>query len=485
MDPGVPLCPPQGATLLPDSYPAMAVTVSDDSGGSRFVKDVVTKILKAQSDKPPQFFLQVTDGTFYEVEQAVRALPASPEVKKQWLSSLTQVAGTPWVWQQDFYQSYVNPKTGMPVPRELGTYLLREDLSGRSVYRDYQAEIESECGIAPGSPVPAAETAFNGYSGGNIEGGPAGLCFLGRDSLEATEHARYAKQVCGNAEVLAVPTDFLLVGHSDEVVSTWRTGPGPCDFVVGVASPKAAYDVLNRDGGEPAFAAITKDSSLDEMYSVVPLEICDRLAELRHKAKPAPQPKGPAPALPEGGWLRKLLLPDAYAGFSPDSDSEAEAAAQIEEERKQTAECGTMNNRELAESVRQHAELGPLNEKVERDMQAFKARLIESWRRKTPQCTPKVIDLPALFTGRWIKQGGLAEEGRSLFPNAANIQQFGRTILAPDPGNSALKKDFANRVAAAGLSADFIDTRFAHEIGGNLHCTTNTLRYCRPAAGVQ
>ena len=72
----VPECPKNGSRLLPDSYPAMAVTVSGQYGGADFVSNFAIKVLDAQSDRPPQIFINGTRDEFNAARRAVEKATA-------------------------------------------------------------------------------------------------------------------------------------------------------------------------------------------------------------------------------------------------------------------------------------------------------------------------------------------------------------------------------------------------------------------------
>ncbi len=472
-DPSVPLCPANGSKLLPDSYPAMAVSISDQAD-SKFVVEFVTKVLKAEPDKPPQFIMNVRPHTWRAVRAAVIQQAGDAKQKQRWLASLTTTAGVVSNWHQDFYQGYID-EGGRPVTRELAHYRSRKDqgeLQADRYYRNVSDALQRQCGIKSGDPIfPDSPNYEDGYSGGNIEGGPVGLCVLGDDALD-DEHGKFAKKACGGGDVLKAPTRWLEVGHTDEMMATVRTGPGDCDMAILLASPQDGLEAMRADPNGKALQTLYGSRNGKTAAATGYLRrICKAYQE---RQLTPPSPAG-APAIREEGYF-SILVPKAYAGI---------AIVPIEGSEIAAPPCQQMTNGDFINVIHSHPELGEVNRLVAREMVEFRKKAEAAWQKAAPGCSPKIVEMPSVVGGRLLGRGDETKVrgGSTVFPNISNIQQFGKTLLIPDPQHPSTRRMIEERVKALGLKADFINTNVQHANRGNLHCSTNTIRYCRPRGG--
>ncbi len=475
----VPLCPANGSTLLPDSYPVMAVSLSDQKGGHEFVGDFVMKALKAQGEQPPQFFLNVSEETLSRLKISVLAqTKQDPKKRARWLASLTRVKSTSFNWQQDFQQTYVDAE-GRPTPRELSHYRAAAKQNDKidSYFPDLSQALQKECGIKPGELMPStAGAGTNGLSGGNIEGGPAGLCVLGTDALAKDEHANLAKLACGGGTLLEAPTSFLFVGHTDEITATVRTGPGECDFAMLIASPRAALEVMVANPSAPAFELASSRDGYELAKKNELFEICESFLE--GVGKPV-LPNDSPNAVPEksGRWIHDLLFGQtAFAADGADVVKKESSSSKVER-------CAKMTNADFLKAYRAHPELPKINSMIDQKMAKFREEAERAWQANAPNCPRRIIEMPMLYRGGLNRKGTEVRGAGSLLPNVTNVQQFNKTLLVPDPQSAALRKDIAKRMNSIGLKTEFVNTNIMHSQMGNLHCSTNTLRYCRPRAG--
>ena len=74
--------------------------------------------------------------------------------------------------------------------------------------------------------------------------------------------------------------------------------------------------------------------------------------------------------------------------------------------------------------------------------------------------------------------------GRSINPNPTNSVLLNGTLIFPQQRNELFSNYLKKNVAdVLGLKSDSVNTwQSAHTNDGNLHCSTNTFRYCRPKA---
>lgn len=497
-DPSVPLCPSNGSSIIPENYPARAVSVSDESGGKEWVTKFVDTVLHAVPLKPPQFIMNVSDDTYEAVKQMIEKTPGLTAQRKQvWLSALSRTSTKEdWNWQQDFGQSAI--VNGVATFRPDQSYSRAEEV------RDSVAGEFAKCGIPTGKPYAPSLSDFdknqgaeNGTMGGNIEGGPAGTCVVGADhfipegSTESDPATLYtptgmrdsatwyqmAKDLCGTGKIIQSPSHFLNVGHTDEIFTTVRTGPGECDMAIAVASPRAAIEALKSASDQPAFDGkifVAANAKSPRKFRSVYRSFCDSLANSGPGTPAKSVPEKPADGI--GMWSPfDILFPAvAHAGPNP-------VAPKAEPEECQTA-AGKLTNGQLATLAADDPQLNLANTEIQRLMDAFKDRL----RNAFPNCsaTPKIIDLPNMFYGEVTDLGDgkvVVQEAAGIHPNPTNMQQFGDTLIIPDPGNEALRQDMIAKLTGVNpkFKIQFIDTHFAHLNFGNLHCSTNSIRYCR------
>lgn len=478
-DPSVPECPSGNALILPDAYPVMAVSLSDDLGGSRWVKDFVSAALEAEPNKPPQFILNVRPSTLEEVKKMILKSNQPDDKKKLWLSSLTRVnSATGWNWHQDFMQMS-HDSTGRPTVRPNKSYSRGNEARDATV-----RAIQQACDLKV-SPYQVQKPDLGGRMGGNIEGGPGGLCVVGSDHFRGGEWENLRNEMCQNSPSLKAPTAFLGVGHTDEIFTTIRTGPGKCDLAVAVASPLAALETIRKS---PDVLAVSGGQHRDRArVSQYYADLCAAIARFdRTKASNPASGKsngtqGNRPmkksALVSG--IERLLPWAMAAGVSLMDDQNDECLSRL----------GKLTNSDLNSVIEGDPNLTLLNGEIQRQMTEFKSDLAKKF-AGTECPSPKIIDFPSLFKGRsQLGAGGdvHATDANGIFSNPTNLQQIGNTLIMPDPHNSALRADLEKRVKEAGpnLKVKFIDTQFAHASLGNLHCSTNTVRYCRPAGGSQ
>ncbi len=419
--------------------------------------------------------MNVRPSTWREVRSAVLQATKDPTQRERWLAALTTTIGRSTNWQQDFYQSYVDSQ-GRPQARELAHYRARP--SAVTSYRNLSEALQRACGVQSGDPIfPENPTDYaNGMAGGNIEAGPNGICFLGDDKLTEQQRSSYGRRVCGGGEHVEAPTSWLSVGHTDEMLATVRTGPGECDMAIMLASPKMGLDAMRADPSGPALAALIDSRNGEEMaQKSFVYDVCR--AYLESVPQPTPAPASPTPAIKEGGSYFNLFVPRVFAqivvsGASQNMPFGAESIRR----------CRDMTNGQFITALNSHPELMQVNDKIERHMVAFRQRAEAAWQRLAPKCNPRIVEMPMIVAGRLegTDADSRVRRGESIFPNVANLQQFGRTLIIPDPHNPATRKAIEEKVKALGLQVDFINTNFAHKAKGNLHCSTNVLRYCRP-----
>lgn len=447
-----PLCP-ENSTVLTDDYPVMAVTISDQLGGLDFLKEFVKKSFAAQKEMPPLFFVNASPGVFRSLAEYISELPGSEAEKKLRSRSLRRVpAEFEFNWQQDFYQAFFDPKTGLPTTRYVSGY--EEWYSTNEPVKDLFQAVQSgltECGIQERPSLDARSTKFGGKlpggtSGGNIEAIPPGICIIGDDNFIGEENwENYAQQACGkNNPVIKAPTHWLGVGHADEIIHAVPSPnkKAPCNFSVVFPSPAKAFDILKNSPQSLAF----------------------RKAEKAEDFFPSAARKSRRENFPT--HLEKFCEQN---GFGLDR-------------------CQALTNKELLQAFKQqHYEF---NQLAQREIDQLKAEVRKQLKKMLPQCEPDLIDLPNLYIGKtyrkrepnsWQETPVMRpQSGNDLLPNPVNGLALGKSFLVPDPHNESFRTYIKDEFNKRGVKTDFVDTFDSYRKNGNLHCATQAIRYCRP-----
>lgn len=498
--PDVPECPAPGAdgrtTLLSENYPAMAVMISDGGGIKQFglgkvvmgninrsmgidaQRDAVDQAwhaLESQPDRPPQLILNVESSTLEALRQRIQAIE-DPRRRALWMRAITSVPPSrfswSYPWQQDLLQAYVNPQTGRPVLRALDGYFGGEF---DAVTRQLMEAAKNNCAAEIGPSLGGDDLArVNGRAGGNVEGFPGGVCAVGEDHFSYGHYRRFANRACGgNTNLVEVDTQFLGTGHVDELVSIVPRGgaqspPDPCAFSVVVASPRLGLELVERHPSQRAFSYENEvgDAAMGRRFRE--LESWKMLCEQMVEADAA---RGTRGTRTRSQWSRPLLE-SAYA-----SDFER---------------CARMTNASLLATLRSpgrnfQGSWADFNRALQGIQDRNRDRLVRAIKRRLPQCgEPRVIEVPALFVGRLLPNGQPAQHSAvSLFPGPTNAMLTGGRALVPDPANPAFRAHIQRAYSEAGVQFRFADSFGGHIIGGNLHCMTNVIRYCRPRAGAR
>ncbi len=489
----VPECP-QGVSVLPETYPAAAVLVSDTGYSGRdekFAQGFVEKVLLAAGNQPPLVLLPVSDSTYASIRARVRALAGNNPERAAWLGSLRQVPGIAYTWQQDYFESFAGTN-GQPVLRPVFGYYNKgpDDVTGVHGAELFQNVMRSarSCGFTEGLALrdPGTEQ-IPGTSGGNIEALPGGLCLVGDDSFTVDTEDRhwnaYAEQACGpdKRNRIKVPTSWLAVGHVDEIMRLVpnQNRPAPCNFSVSLASPRKAIELLRAQPndmfldfpevpGESPAVTKTRRSSQHEPLS----RFCGIANSQSSPPKSPGRRQNELPPVMRGVW-NLLFFPWAQADTGgPDP----------------TLGCSSSTNQAVVSAWdRDAGQLRSYNELVQAEMDRLRELLHGKLKERFPQCEPDFIDLPNLFMGEALVEGENGARslprhtGKSILPNAANAVSINNTVISPEPGNAAFREGIEAAYSAAGIQPEFIDTfDFAHQGQGNLHCVTHTIHTCRP-----
>lgn len=477
--PDVPECPPN-ASVLNDGYPAKAAFISGYYAETGVVDSFARAALESNASKPPQVFILASAEQFQTIKDKVMR-NATVDQREKWSQALTNIDAIDFQWMQDFMISRVDSETGKNslAPIEPMGLIYGNPRVMQMVYSSVSESVGKNCDVSAGLPLkdPSMGKDFgtpgvnpSGFGGGNIEGGPAGLCIVGQDHLTTETVEAYSKLACGQGTVVNAPTSWLQVGHADEIGTTVRFGPGPCDEAYLITSPRQALKVLRANPKELAFPHLDKvisgtwighEIGYDECYAMF-----DLMAGVLENTEP---PKS---------TTELRFIPQAYAKFESKSHPGGLTSDEL-------VACGHMTNLQLAQIYQ--SLYGKYMATVQKELDEFASTLATEWKKARPECAPNIIEIPALYRARSWPVGPMGKErvitrGFPIHLPPVNGLQMGQTLMMPDPKNIAFQKDIRERLKILKLNAKFFDTERSNKNGGNLHCLTNTIRYCRPRA---
>ncbi|MES2769576.1 MAG: protein-arginine deiminase family protein [Bdellovibrionota bacterium] len=477
----LPLCPEKGQ-LVPETYPVAAVVVSDSGSyerDSQFASELVEKTLLAAGENPPLIVLPVSDATMERINNSIDSLKISEAKKKKFKALLQQVPVKSYTWQKDYMQAFVNPQSGQISLREVSNYssAVRKNKFDKGSFRGI-TEASKKCGFLEGPPLtsPATDSLRSGHSAGNIGTLPTGICLLGSDNFQGQEWENYASEVCDKSPKnrIKVPTSWLQVGHTDEVIKVIRNknNPAPCDFSITFASPNKALELLkvNPEGSFINFKKKNTESLNDTFIRRVTHHqglnlLCRKKIQLQYDQKKNPSSQGVSQLLN----LRDILLNKAFA------------------ESPALENCENLSNKDVYRILTEDSELKIYNQLIQEQIDNLKKDVLAKLQKALPACKIDALDVPNIFYGgqpvktsknKYILPHGMA---KSFLPSPTNSVAVAETIISPEPANDIFRKYLQVEYEKRGLKSEFIDTfDYAHLGGGNLHCATNTIHICRP-----
>jgi hypothetical protein len=484
---------PEGS-LVPETYPAGAVIISDQGYtgyDSDFTEDVVKKVLLASGENLPVLILPVSKNTIERVNEGIDSLPIKDSLKLKYKNSILHVPTKGYTWQQDYMQPFINPDDGSIELSQVDGYAPGVESFEKII------EATDECNIKRGSPLitkaaKLGEHLLSGQYGGNIETLPMGICLLGSDSFsKQQEWTSYADQFCksGDENRIKVPTSWLSVGHTDEVMKVIRNNKAkePCNFSVSIASPKKALELLEKNPNQNFlnFSKTNYNSASDTTVRRISeyhglRKLCNQVVDDSNITTP---PKTKAKPTREISNLFKLQ-------FSFNNKAQAGLQLGNEQDRQELYErCAGMTNAEVLKAISGEDNLRKYNELIQEQMDALKLEVQKKLNAKLPKCKVDIIDVPNLFyggqaveisPGKFELPNGMAS---SFLPNPTNSISINDTIISPDPVSPVFRSYLEDVYKNNGLKSEFIDTfDYAHQGDGNLHCSTNTIHVCKPKA---
>lgn len=516
-----PLCPQNGITLLDETYPTQSFLISNapfipTKEARGVTRKFIYKIIDNYNyENVPQILISV--GNVIEFDALVATTRAGLVAKKidpkkieKIIDQMTFVQAPNYAWQQDWFESFVDLKTGAPVIRQIDSYprvpidngqiLSNAGVScnikeGPRIIGDYPDDIMTD-------PRPTNQTFGSGEMGGNIEGAPGGFCLIGDN-----QGKKFTDQICGSADnVIQLQTSWLEVGHVDEIFKIIPTQyndgrPKECEFSLMAASPKKALELMKSDNGTNPFIDFTNpDYDLDEAkdsrsyLGLAGNSIICKYTEDILKNKSDPNDMKPAVK----AVFYKILFGISIAEAA---NSKFNLKTIFSPNYNQNKDIGKFNNLcarnidkisnfEIQEMMLEDPEFMKLNNTIAESIESDKAIIKNKILSRLPQCAKyyNELEVPNIFYGTQpiISTDGKLKLPRpgainSFLPNPTNSVLMNKTVTFPNTGNLMFNKYLKEEIEKKKMKADFISTwDYAHLGKGNIHCSSHSLPYCRP-----
>ncbi len=489
-------CPASGSTLLDDTYPSAGIVISVSptyrTGESiKIPADFILKVLEGYeySDSAPNIIVPAHPDDLKLMLRTLseKVVASKGKIPSQALRKIVPVSAESYTWQQDYFESFVDTKTGKPNLRRIESY----DRVHKSSVNNL-VSFTKGCDFTEGEGIKTdhrqrvngGKSFGNGEMGGNIEGLPGGSCLIG-DNLSST----IAEEFCGKKEnVLQMDVSWLTVGHVDEVFKVMPTNvpgvPKECNFSLMFASPKKAMDLLSesRAKNHPMFSGefLKSSSSNKELESfrssrslqVVGSKLCSIVEKFSNPSKDG-KSKNSNGAKQVFNYISRKLI------------SEAMAAA------GEPCEVEKLTNGEFLEAMKD-PEFRNYNELVQKSLDESKVKIKQQVLNKLPHCKNhiNIIDVPNLFYGTLTKNHKGEDElprpgdGGSFLPNPTNSVITHKSVIFSDPQNPLFRDYLTQELKRKNMKASFIDTwEYSHIGNGNIHCSTHSIPFCSPAKG--
>ncbi len=461
----VPECP--NSSLLSEQYPIAAVSVSTQSGGARWAANYLREVFEASpQNELPVAYVSASESEYSQVLALLRAESGKNDIEK-WLSQIQRTQSRGYNWQQDFYESFHNPRTGRPVLRQVvqDTRVREQD------FQFLSDAMRNDCASETGPQLRLDSGLVGGMNGGNLEA-VGDFCIIGRDHFESDSDFReYSRNVCGEGEVIEAPSQFLTVGHTDEFYKTIPI-PGrspPCNFAMMIGSPRKAMELLRQNPDSRVFQMNEEDLlRASQRQSNYPW-LCRRYRELIRSRRENPPTRSPTRRGGGTTWLEYFLYKPSRAGI--------EVGIASSNNIQEDIPCTNMKNSDLYQILNSAEEIKNLNDTIQSNMDQFITHLRGRISARYPGCNPDIIEAPQVYYGA---NNFNSARATSIFPNLTNGESVNATYIMPSPVNAVFGRSVEETLHRYNIQTREIDTSFAHMLNGNLHCSSHAIRYCRP-----
>lgn len=512
-----PLCPEKQG-LLDNSYPEMAHVFSDElwtkdknmplgkihnpQTGYQTLSHYAVSVLSAHRDKPPFLFFNGTEENFKEILSGLESYLDSPAgeehrpYRERWIQSLKHIGSASYQWNQDYMEFGFSPGAGAPAAFFYKRYTdLRQ--TGVSEVKEAMRRYLSSCGASsdgsygPGPNDSIPNDNVGAYSGGNIEGLPQGHCLVGNNAK--LEHL---KALCPSDRTLQIETDWLRVGHVDEIVSLvpLKNPPqGKCSSAVLIASPRKALELLRENPSQQFFnGTYTGKHSLRRNPNGIAIHglqeldtlisqpngfmqfLCEAHVELKEKKNPQKKTKD------AHGFLH-LLLP------------KADATINIEYRSNKACEAVNLTGEDFLRVYDARPEMQKAHDIIQASLDRSREK-INQYFQKNYGCNPEVVEVPSLYSTAMPAEKDAKPskenptpypqhklDSLSAFPNPTNAVISNGVFIGNHSINPIFSTYIESNLNQLGVPSEFVFTYTgAHKREGNLHCSTNVARFCKP-----
>ena len=509
----LPLCPTsRQASILSETFPTGAVVVSSrssfpplfstDTVAQQFTTSFVEQVVRSAQDEDTQMplilLMGVSESTQSQIRDRINSLDISPRAKSQALSALRPISTPSFTWQQDYWEAFARPN-GQIEFRQVSNYPNNRIIDDPRIGDIFHSDDDLQgCGFQLGRPLPTASPVKEGYFGGNIEGLPGGFCLLGDDHLSDRDWDNYADAFCGSdpKNRIKVPTNWLQVGHTDEVMKVFKNNnpkPGQCDFSIAISSPRQATRILSQNLQAPFTSLKSKDHNMV-------WKLCEDVLKARAIEG---QQRQNRPSSTRGSGISylipRLLMSYSYAQSSTGRPVNLNALPSVLRRQRMCRNNEfKVTHGDVLKLLQGDHPLARYNEKVQEEMDQFQNLLTQKIASRL-KCVPDFMPSPDLFSAyvpdlvekrdeNNVMHFSLPKKsGFSILPNSTNAVSVGKSVILSEPGGNEafieyMKKEYEKR----GIKARFVDTSlYAHRGWGNLHCATHTVHICRPRSASQ
>jgi hypothetical protein len=474
--------------VLDNSYPAAFAAISTEQGlnySTSFVEEVMF-----QQDPPIPIVVTTTKESFkqllLQLEKSNKLNDIQKKVFKEYLVPVyvDNVAATNW--QQDFMEGHFNSKTGLPEVKEVKNYFKERNLD-TNYLKKIIAPV-AKCGVTLSKvplQLPAQDVNTNptsGMFGGNIEALPNGVCMLGTDHFGTESYFdKYAINSCGRSNVLSVPTSFLKVGHLDEIISVLpdNTKPKPCNYAIALASPRKALDLLRESPDSKLFEESFLSGDTEAFQKA-----CRNIIGKRILTK---WDQKNSPTVPH---QNNSVLHNLAPLFSLPKAEAKESEGFFSKIWNWKKECQNLTNNDLLQYIEGDeftvgsepipSELKLANNSIQKQMDKFKNEISNHLENQKTSCNPEIVDIPVLYDATYSSTTKNAFEAVSILPSPANGIRVNHKYLYSQVGSNTFEKYLQSIFRDKKVQGSGIDTFWAHQKLGNLHCSSNIIRYCNP-----
>ena len=513
-----PLCPLNGITLLDETYPTQSFVISNapqinSKESLGMAQQFINKIIKSYDyENVPQIILAIDmSDEFSDFKNETKQELINNKISKDKIEKiLNQMTFAPiynFPWQQDWFEAFVDLKTGTPLIKQMHSYGAIQEDAGEQLTKvggqcsiQIGKQLKEDPNFYTGPHVKANKSIPGGEMGGNIEGAPGGFCLIGNNLGKSV-----ALQVCNEeSNIIQLKTSWLLVGHVDEIFKIIPTQfndgrPLECEFSLMSASPKKALELMKDPKlGQLLFTEFNDpNSDPDEMkYSRTDIKeagnffLCQYIEEAIRNRPPTQKVTTTLKNL-----MTNSFLPNEARA---DEASMQEFLKSITGDNKKmsafTASCARnfdkVTNFELQAVMLTDSKFTKLNSAIDESIQKDRELIKDKILSRLPQCIKwyNEIEVPNLFYGdspieTADKKLELSHPGTagSFLPNPTNSVLVNKTVIFSNTGNKLFNNYLSEEMTKKKMKSDFISTwDYGHIENGNIHCVSHSIPHCRP-----